>query len=377
MAKKRDVEFQLEELQAQVQDLQQQLKKYRDKEAAIVQALTDAQTTSSKRILETEQAVKGILHKAEAQAKSTVGEAEARAAAITRGAEQQAMGTIADAQQRAKELQVEVELQKRDVDRISARVQSEAEEEARQTLTEARAMAHSIHKDAAENHAEFKNRLQMFTEMLGQNIESARAQAEAYQTRMKEVLDRTQHLKVQSEELDTLLEESKAALPENYESPSALMHGIYQLQRRDLPEHVAGAQPEEEETVVAEASAEVVEEGEAAGSDADDLLAYMAEFAEKAANEYPSPEEEARRLIEEAPAHIPEAAPEPVVEAPQAQDAAAILTEAAPGPAPGEVSPGEERVWTVDEIISGQPAKDTVTPDDVDLDSLLDEIIGD
>ncbi len=76
MAKKRDVEMQLERLQTQVEGLQKELTNYRAKEFAIVHALTDAQETSNRRIAEAQTEADRILVEARGKADSIVAEAE-------------------------------------------------------------------------------------------------------------------------------------------------------------------------------------------------------------------------------------------------------------------------------------------------------------
>ena len=112
--------------------------------------------------------------------------------------------------------------------------------------------------------------------------------------------------------LSALIQAQAGKLPDSYETPQELMHGIYQLQGRDIP---AAAE--------AERDAEPVE-----------------------------------------PAFPEEPAPAPVQEEKPEQKAA---------------DEPEERIWTVEEVMAKSGAFSSKGKneevDDVDLDSLLDEII--
>jgi hypothetical protein len=142
----------------------------------------------------------------------------------------------------------------------------------------------------------------------------ARERARQFATAMEAFEQETPELLEESRGLSTLIGEREGKLPEEYDTPQELMHGIYQLQGRNLP-------PE----------------------------------ALEAKTEKPAAEPEQPAVADEPESlKTPEPAKESAAEEP------------------------EERVWTVDEVIKkgAQPSGELSEELDVDLDSLLDEIIG-
>lgn len=266
MNKKRELEQQVVDLQAQVQDLTKQLDGYRAQERAIVQALTDAQTSAGKRVAEGEAQAKRVVDEAnaykaqaEAQADSLIQEATAKAAGIVEAAQ--------------------------------------AESSRRLAQTEASVQ-------------DFQARLNALNSSLFDAARQAQAQAEGFARSMETLADNTPEILEEGRGLSALIKTQAGKLPDSYETPQALMHGIYQLQGRDIPEK-----------------------------------------AEEEPQAKPEPTEPA----------FPEEPVQPVQEKPEEDEP-------------------EERIWTVEEVM----AKSGVFPsakgkneesEDVDLDSLLDEII--
>lgn len=262
MNRKRELEQQVADLQAQVQDLTKQLEAYRAQERAIVQALTDAQTSASKRVAEGEAQAKRVMDEANAykaqaqeQADALVQEATAKAASIVEAAQAESSRRLA---------------------------QTEASVE------------------------DFQARLNALNASLLDAARQAQAQAEGFARAMESLADNTPEILEEGRGLSALIKTQAGTLPDSYETPQALMHGIYQLQGRDIPVKV-----EEDE----------------------------------------KPTEPA----------FPEEKGQPEQEKPTEDEA-------------------EERIWTVEEVMAKSgvfsPAKGkNEESEDVDLDSLLDEII--
>ena len=267
MNRKRELEQQVADLQAQVQDLTKQMDGYRAQERAIVQALTDAQASASKRIAE-----------GEAQAKKTVDEANA----YKSQAEAQADALVQEATARAANI-------------VEA---AQAESSRRLAQTEASVQ-------------DFETRLQALNASLLETARQAKAQAEGFARSMEALTDNTPEILEEGRGLSALIQTHAGKLPESYQTPQELMHGIYQLQGREIP---VKEEPEETEEPVEPA--------------------------------------------------FPEEKPQP------AEAQSALKAEDEP----------EERIWTVEEVMAKSggftPAKGKgQEPEDVDLDSLLDEII--
>jgi hypothetical protein len=136
----------------------------------------------------------------------------------------------------------------------------------------------------------------------------AKEQAEEFARSMETLADDTPEILVEGRGLSALIQTHAGKLPDSYETPQELMHGIYQLQGRDIP---AAAETDRD--------AEPVEPA----------------FIEEPASAQQQPEK---------------AVDEP-----------------------------EERIWTVEEVMAKSGAfsskEKSEESEDVDLDSLLDEII--
>ncbi|HWR24518.1 MAG TPA: hypothetical protein VN366_13655 [Feifaniaceae bacterium] len=269
MNKKRELEQQVTDLQAQVQGLNKQLEGYRAQESAIVRALTDAQTSAGKRVLE-----------GEVQAKKIVDEANAQRAR----AEAEADALIQEATEKAAEI-------------VEA-----AQAESSRRLAQAEASVQ-----------DFETRLNALNATLLDTARQAKEQAEAFARSMEALTGDTPEILQEGRGLSALIQSQAGKLPDSYGTPQELMHGIYRLQGRDIPA-VPETEPDAEPT-------EPAFPGESV----------------PAQEEQPVREEQT-------------AAEEP-----------------------------EERVWTVEEVMAksgAYPSMDKNGEDeDVDLDSLLDEII--
>lgn len=263
MNRKRELEQQVNDLQAQVQDLTKQLEGYRAQERAIVQALTDAQASAAKRVAEGEAQAKKIMDEANAYQ----AESQAQAEAVVQEATAKAAGIVEAAQ---------------------------SESSRRLTQTEASVQ-------------DFKARLNALNSSLMDTARNAKAQAENFARSMEALSDETPEILEEGRGLSALIQTQTGKLPDSYETPQQLIHGIYQLQGREIP---VAAEDEPE------ADAEPIEPA--------------------------FPEE---------PAQEKQAEDEP-----------------------------EERIWTVEEVMAKSggysPAKGkSEEAEDIDLDSLLDEII--
>jgi len=240
---------QIDERDEQIAQLKKDLTAYQNREQAIVMALTEAQSTAARRIELAKEEAAAILKAAEEQ-KQTL--------------EEQTDGILAKANEEA----------------AAIREQSIADAQTRLRQTEA-----SV--------AEYELRLSLLNDQLKKTAAQAQAQAEQFAAFLNGTVIDTPDAVDEVRDLHKLVAEEIADLPEQYDSPSELMHSIYQIQGRQLPD---------EET-----------------------------------------------------AFIP---PLPAQEAP-AQEA----------------SGDEERVWTVDEVISNAANLTDADPDIPDLDGLLDEIL--
>jgi cell division septum initiation protein DivIVA len=284
--RERELEEQIEQLNAQVQSLNKQIDSYRAQEKAIVQALTQAQNSAAKHVEE-----------ARAGAAQTVADAEERAGSMLRDAQAQRDQLLQDAEAALQDARA----------RATAIVEAAQAESARRLAqTEASVQ-------------DFEARLRSLNAVMRDTAADARERARQFAAAMEAFEQETPELLEESRGLSTLIGEREGKLPEEYDTPQELMHGIYQLQGRNLP-------PEAVEEKTEEPAAE--------------------------------PEQPAAADETEAP-ETPEPAEEPAAEKPAAEEP-------------------EERVWTVDEVIKkgAQPSVDLSEELDVDLDSLLDEIIG-
>ena len=267
MNRKRELEQQVTDLQAQVQDLTKQLDGYRAQERAIVRALTDAQTSAGKRVLE-----------GETQAKKLMDDANAYKAQ----AEADADALIQDAAKKAAEI-------------VEA---AQAESSRRLAQTEASVQ-------------DFEARLNALNASLLNTARQAKEQTEEFARSIEALTGDTPEILSEGRGLSALIQAQAGKLPDSYETPQELMHGIYQLQGRDIP-------------VAAEA-----------GRDAEPVEPAFPE--------------------EPAPAPVQEEQPEKAADEP------------------------EERIWTVEEVMAKSGVFSSKgkneEAEDVDLDSLLDEII--
>lgn len=288
MSKKREREFeeQIEQLNEQVQSLNKQIDSYRAQEKAIVQALTQAQNSAAKHVEE-----------AKASAAQTVTEAQAQADSLLRNTEDQRDKIMRDAESALQDARA----------RAAAIVEAAQAESARRLAqTEASVQ-------------DFEARLRALNAVMRDTAADARERARQFATAIEALDQDSPELLDESRGLSTLIGEREGKLPEEYDTPQELMHGIYQLQGRSLPSEAAEATEEETEEP---------------------------------------------------------AAMEP--EKPSAADDAQTNEISKPVEVPVASEPEEERVWTVDEVIKkGAQSSGELTEElDVDLDSLLDEIIG-
>ncbi len=285
MSKKREreLEEQIEQLNAQVQTLSKQIDSYRAQEKAIVQALTQAQNSATKH----------------------VEDAMASAAQTVADAKEQAGGMLRDAENKRDRILQDADSALQDANMRAAAIVDAAQTESARRLAQTEASVQ-----------DFEARLRALNAVMRDTAAEARERARQFAGAIEALEQDTPELLEESKGLSTLIGEREGKLPEEYDTPQELMHGIYQLQGRSLPTEV------------------VAEKAEKTDDDAEQPAA--ADDAER-------PRESEIVVAEE-----------PVAAEP------------------------EERVWTVDEVIKKgvQPAGDFTEELDVDLDSLLDEIIG-
>lgn len=285
MSKKREreLEEQIEQLNAQVQTLSKQIDSYRAQEKAIVQALTQAQNSATKH----------------------VEDAMASAAQTVADAKEQAGGMLRDAEKKRDRILQDADSALQDANMRAAAIVDAAQTESARRLAQTEASVQ-----------DFEARLRALNAVMRDTAAEARERARQFAGAIEALEQDTPELLEESKGLSTLIGEREGKLPEEYDTPQELMHGIYQLQGRSLPTEV------------------VAEKAEKTDDDAEQPAA--ADDAER-------PRESEIVVAEE-----------PVAAEP------------------------EERVWTVDEVIKKgvQPAGDFTEELDVDLDSLLDEIIG-
>lgn len=325
MAKKHDLELQVDVLSNEIAQLKQQLEVYKGMESAIVRAMTDAQEASAKKIEQAQQDAKRIVDDADAYKR----EAEEQIQCARQQTENQTQTLVCDARETAE------------------KTLAEAETKAQETLLEAKTQARALLEDAQqeaaclvirqkEQSAQLQNRLDALAGELAAAAGQARAQAQAYEAALTLVEQNTAVLAAENRDIHTLLHTQPVETPDAYESPKDLMQGIYQVQGRELPTHVQAANEE------------------------------------APPNEMPSQEEAA---LEASPLFAQEETP--------------ILEEASAWTAPSETAfiedeqaQAEERVWTVDEIMAARTTSAPVTPpsddiDEADLNSLLGDIMQD
>ena len=266
MARRQELEKQVAELQARVEALGAQLETYRAREGAIVEALTQAQDAASRR-----------LEDAAMQAQKQLQDAQKQSETL-----------LQDAREKAEQEHIK-----------AAAIVEAAQQEAERRLLKA---------DEAKQALDEK--LDSLNAALFETASEAAKEAERFSLFMESLQHQKQQLKEQQEQ---------------YETPRALMQGIYQLQGRDAPY-------------------------ESLSHHIDDM---------------PSPE------------HLEEPSSE--------QSAQVQIKEEEPAAAPKEAqiehAPSDERLWTVDEVMEGikdENKKDKVleADDELDLDSLLDEILS-
>ena len=283
--RERELEEQIEQLNAQVQSLNKQIDSYRAQEKAIVQALTQAQNSAAKHVEE-----------ATASAAQTVADAQERSGSMLR-----------DAQARGEQIVQDAETALQDARSRAAAIIESAQAESARRLAQTEASVQ-----------DFESRLRALNAVMRDTAADAQERARQFAAAMEAFEQETPELLEESRGLSTLIGEREGKLPEEYDTPQELMHGIYQLQGRNLPSETT-----EEKT-------------------------------EKPAAE-PAPPVDADVVKQQ---EMQKPAPEPM-EKPAAEEP-------------------EERMWTVDEVIKkgAQPTGELSEELDVDLDSLLDEIIG-
>ena len=210
MLKKKQVEEQIRSYESEISSLREQVAKleqgmaqYREKEQAIISALTEAQTSASRLVLEARAQVKSIydeadVYKAEAerQAQSIKDEASGQAARIVEDAQAEAQRRVARAQE----------------EMAAVRTASES-----------------------------------FLVQLEQAAREAQAQAEAFAAYNKEAVLQARIAFPEQERVQGEEQQTSEPLPEDYENPAELIHSIYKLQGRDIPE--TAEEPEDTQRV--------------------------------------------------------------------------------------------------------------------------------
>lgn len=329
MIKRRD----FEELQAKTAKLEEQLAGYQGKEKAIVEALTEAQNTASRRVQEAEDQARSIVYEAEKRREALIGEN----AALEQEGKARAAAIVQEAEGKARALR------------------EEAEADAAETRKKAEEAAERSGKATEAAMREYAARLAALNAALRAAAETARSQALSYAAALEtHVVDEGEIV------LDTagLLQVPLPAvpeLPEEYESPAELMQSIFRLQGREGPDG------EPEFGLEVEATKEFLEEfaKDLAGKDPDQKFGIDIELTPDFADEV---EIEAAPGIEFIRTSVVEDDPE-------------LAAEPAPAPASEPEAEPEERLWTVDEVIAAAPKGASVEAPPVDLNALLDDIM--
>ncbi|MEA4969156.1 MAG: hypothetical protein VB051_01350 [Candidatus Pelethousia sp.] len=298
----------VEELMGREAQLQAEVTDYRSRGEAIINALTEAQRAAAR-----------IREEADAYKTQVVGNAYSERDAAQREAEE----TIQAARQEAGQIRAQAESQ-------AAQLRAEAQEQAAQTRQEAEQKAAQRIAQADAYVAEAEQKAAGLKERLRQAAEEARQQAAAFGSF---VLD------IGNSSAGTAKVEA-VALPEDYNSPQALMQNIYALQGRSLPGE------ESEEAPLCEPE--------------------------------PKPEPEPEPNSQAGPQPEPQIDAAPVVRMESELDADALLVElvsALDGPAPAK-APAEERVYSVSDILSAAPVESAAAPA-MSVPGGLDDIIDD
>ena len=189
---------QVEELNAQLRESGEKLSAHQARELAVVNALTEAEGLAKTKI---------------------------------EGAEKWADEIVAQAVSEKSRIQQEGEA-----------ITMEAKQQAESIIAGARGQAQEILGEAESSLAAFRASAENFNRMLEDASASAQAQASAFEGAIRQ-------LKIPDAEVATLesalerLPEADA-LPEAYESPAELMHSIYAIEGREMPESVEGAEQE-------------------------------------------------------------------------------------------------------------------------------------
>ncbi len=249
MPRKRDQHEEVfDSLNTQIIELEAQLKIYRDKEQAIVEALTQAQTMAAQRAKEAEHAAAMRIEEAENQAKAVIENAEAASESANARAE---------------------------------RIIAEAQEKAYHITLEAKERANRYYLDVEKALVEYEGRLASFNAILVKQAESAREASNAYALTMEATLvDRTGLLREEFGEVEAVKNadnlapvdamdaifskeetapvaaaEAQETAPkdnvmdaifsapveaEKFEAtddPRELIKNIYKIEKRDIPEH--------------------------------------------------------------------------------------------------------------------------------------------
>ncbi len=431
MAKRQELENQVAQLTAHVNELNMQVETYRRREEAVVYALTEAKGTAAKRIAE-----------AEEMAGKRIAEVE-----------EMAQKRIMETEEQARQILTNAEAKKRDADAHCEAVKQEAAAKAKKIVAEAEREAAATLKQMQEAAKDVEDQLAKLNEALRDTAQRARQQAETFAKSITELRMDSAELSatpshaynnpqqtvvrietapppfpvLESEEPEEPLQfqlatgpvgsaaavEPEAAFPAeaeeppvateantaDYEDPQKVIHGIYQLQGRELPREAAETAARSANIGVFSASDDDVAAKQAlAETSIEELLGaapVMEQPMEAFMPEMPPLDD---LLTSEPPAPAMPAfddllAPTPTPAMPSVDD---LLAPAAPAAKPAAQpaaddwlasvsakgydaprsmkSPVEERLWTVDEVMgtAGQDA----APGADGLDNLLDEIMG-
>lgn len=270
----RELETELEQCKVELEQLKKQLaeqtnkiNEYQTREQAVVLALTEAQATATRRISLAKDEANAILKDAEHK-KQTIDE--------------QVNGLLEKAQAEAN---VIVE---------------QAREQVKTQLLQTQASV-----------VDYQERLHALNAHLKEAAQRAHRLAEQFSSAMQSCVTALPDTVAEVRDLTDLVQADLKDLPEQYDSPSDLMHSIYAIEGRDIPRAV-----KKEPTA--------------------------------AAIQAPADDHEASEPVDCAP-------PSPPVESKKNETA----------------EPDEERVWTVDEVVAQVQEEDV----DPDLDHLLEEIM--
>ncbi|MBQ9832757.1 MAG: hypothetical protein IJO48_03395 [Clostridia bacterium] len=346
---------QLNDLQNRLADANTRMAEYQNREASIIGALTEAQT-SSKRIIDEAYATSDRILSEAHQNKE---QSDAQAQATVADAQKKAQDILADADMRAKE------------------IVANAKVEAKNIITQAQAE----YEECKQSISRMNERIAVTAEEAARRLEDFKS-VFSFDTIETEVVEFTK-----------TEEEQTVQTPEEYSSPAQLMKNIYTIQGRELPDE-NGTDPFVYQAPEAEEQAEAQPQTIPSYFEMpiETPVQYFSDPIQSAIEESiikETPEFESAPTFEETPQYFT-AAPSPFAETPQAEPFAPMKEPMPQFAAPSSLNPQldavipeaePEKVWTVDEVVSAT-AESAVVADEkskaeISIDAELEALIND